>query len=173
MRKVQKIDQKKKKNFYFAYSSVSKPSAHIRKAIRPLPRSLSWREKSLCRSVILTGFFDCKYALFWGGSQISASEVGSKNRSKKFFFLYFVYSSVCEPSSLIRKTFRPIAGSLSWREKSLCRSVILTGYFDCKYALLRWIPDIRKWGRHKKIDQKKIFFLLFFFNRVRTSCSFS
>ena len=57
------------------------------------------------------GFFDCKYAHFRGGYQISKKSI------KIFFFLFFAYSSVCEPSAVIRKAFRPLPASLSWREK--------------------------------------------------------
>ena len=37
----------------------------------------------------LTGYFDCKYALFWSEYQISANEVCSKKRSTKNLVLFF------------------------------------------------------------------------------------
>ena len=80
---------KKKSFFYFCSPTISQQAVLFRKAIRPLPASLSSREKSLCRSVILTGFFDCKYPLFW--DEYRYIKVGDLKKSikKKFFFFTF------------------------------------------------------------------------------------
>ena len=94
--------------------------------------------------------------------QISASEVGSKNRSKKKSFFYFCSPTISQQAVLFRKAIRPLPASLSSREKTLCRSVILTGFFDCKYSLFWGGYQIYQSGGPQKIDQKKIFFFTFF-----------
>ena len=88
VRQAQKIDPTKKSFFYFCSPTISQQAVLFRKAIRPLPASLSSREKSF-RSVILTGFFDCRHSLFWGGYQIYQSGDLKKSIKKKIFFFSF------------------------------------------------------------------------------------
>ena len=104
--RLKKSIKKKKSFFTFLSWSTPRQVAVIRKAIQQLPASLSSREKSSFRSVILTGFFYYKYSLFWGGYQIYQSGDLKKSIKKKNFFYFFSWS-VSEPSARIRMPIRP------------------------------------------------------------------
>ena len=79
----------------------------------------------------LTGFLTLNMRFF----DISASEVDSKNRSKKNSFFYFLSWSTSRQVAVIHKAIRQLPASINSREKSLCGCVILTGSFGPKYVL--------------------------------------
>ena len=84
VRQAQKIDPKK--NLFFIF--VLQQAAGIRKAIRPLPPSVSRSEKSLCGCVILTGFLTVNMRFF--EVDIRYTQRLKKTIKKKFFLILFL-----------------------------------------------------------------------------------
>ena len=123
---------KKKSFFLFLFSNHFPTSCTYPESILTFTGFSKLKRKKFVRMCDFDWIVDCKYALFWGGYQISAKRGTSKNRSKKKSFFLFCSPTISRQAVVIRKAIRPVPPSLSRSEKSLCGSVILTGFFDCK-----------------------------------------
>ena len=131
--------------FYFFYSRIFWQAAGICNAIRPLLASLRSREKTLCRCLILTGFFGCKYALFMRWISDISKWGTWKNRSKKKSFFNFYSPIVSQQGVLFRKTFRTMVLSLRSNEyilvQNLTRPPLVCAF---KFRLSILIIDLEK-----------------------------
>ena len=100
--------------------------------------------------------FGRKYALFRGGCQISTSGGPHKIDQKKNFFLFCLLK--CFPIIRSYPQSNPtVTGFSKLKRKSLCRSVILTGSFGCKYAFFEdiWTFGVLNVREKINIFQKK------------------